>query len=747
MAEQNINQYVYKKYKLSIVSDSQDMSLASDENDYQQEVIFSPYLIAQTYGKKLPVFFDLNDTLTAQDISLTYNNFNPNNILVSANYYTKENNNFCGLSASTACDVGLTGIDNGLVDKMVGKDIYFTNGIFEDSVKFEREYFDKRLKLFQVTGHTGQNAKFSGIPNYTKYEVVSKIDPTAGRYHELYGGFYQGFYKLYGYDYEILPERMEKGWTVEMVLKPRFCDQYGPGIGETTLNTIYPKNKNTFFYMGTRAENKFYHYADGTPKCFSGYTRVTTPLANCVETCACCNLTISNSKCVYVYPPRPIGGNFDPHISYSCPTCGSITGGKTSCGCSCGDLACLECGYQCFEHKCDIVITPTPTPTPVPTPVPSCETTTPVCTPTCTTCSGDGCFECLDCPSSGFTTIQDTCEKNPLDDVMSNNISFKICGDIKNPRIGIKVLRFTGDCITTGDTTIGTGVTFTTGYTIQEWCTPAIYDACKDLNPAFLDEEHWFMVSVVWERYTYLDECDLWYRGGLGDITKKENVESLANNSMSLIMPPYSNNKKEEEFVDIVNLNSKWIEDKKFRNGRLKIYVNGKKLYTIENFEEVIPRPLNTEKEKQLTVPFNISWGGGTQGLHENLTFSSCTGLTSNYIQDPECFPTSLLDTTSLSGLTTNIMLEKEFGGTFEGGISQFRMCVEPLSVSEIKHNFDVIKDRFRMFDPYCPNCNTTYCPYNDFTYVLYTTTTTTFNPTTTTTTFFPITTTTTTFI
>ena len=30
-------------------------------------------------------------------------------------------------------------------------------------------------------------------------------------------------------------------------------------------------------------------------------------------------------------------------------------------------------------------------------------------------------------------------------------------------------------------------------------------------------------------------------------------------------------------------------------------------------------------KEKQIGVPFNISWGGGTLGLRENLTYSSCT--------------------------------------------------------------------------------------------------------------------------
>ena len=46
MAQQNINQYVYQKYRINLESDSMDMSLASDERDYKEEVIFSPYIIA-----------------------------------------------------------------------------------------------------------------------------------------------------------------------------------------------------------------------------------------------------------------------------------------------------------------------------------------------------------------------------------------------------------------------------------------------------------------------------------------------------------------------------------------------------------------------------------------------------------------------------------------------------------------------------------------------------------------------------
>jgi hypothetical protein len=55
MAQQNINQYAYQKSRLNLEYDSMDMSLTSDERDYSEEVVFSPFLIAETYGKKLPI--------------------------------------------------------------------------------------------------------------------------------------------------------------------------------------------------------------------------------------------------------------------------------------------------------------------------------------------------------------------------------------------------------------------------------------------------------------------------------------------------------------------------------------------------------------------------------------------------------------------------------------------------------------------------------------------------------------------
>ena len=316
----------------------------------------------------------------------------------------------------------------------------------------------------------------------------------------------------------------------------------------------------------------------------------------------------------------------------------------------------------------------------------------------------------LDCNCGcNLTTITSiNPDKNPEWDDFSNALAFKLCGDVHNPQIGVRILRFTGDCVTTGSCST-TGITYQTGYTVDNLCTPnGIYDFCENINPVFLTQEHWIQLDLVWERYTWFDTCDLWYRGGLGLITDNPYLFSLVNQSTKLIQPPItSTGSIPAEKIEVVRLNERWLIEKNYRNGRLKVYVNGRIFHTFEDIEEIIPRALDTEKERQVGVPYNISWGGGTQGLHNNLTFTGCpeslNGLV--YQQDPECLPNNILSGTTLSGLTTNILLEQNFAGSFDGAISQFRMYTEPLSADEVKHNFLLLKDKFELFNYDCPNC------------------------------------------
>ena len=214
------------------------------------------------------------------------------------------------------------------------------------------------------------------------------------------------------------------------------------------------------------------------------------------------------------------------------------------------------------------------------------------------------------------------------------------------------------------------------------------------------------MIDAVFDRYNWYDGCDLLNKGGLGDIREYVYSSSTYGATVNLIQPPQTHpGSKKELPEEVIEINRKWLRQVDDRRGVLRLYVNGYLFMVIEDFEEIIPRELNTQKEKQIGVPFNISWGGGTQGLRESLVFQNCDDRYGPYIQDPELMPNNTLSGTSISGLTTDILMEQTFGGTFMGGISQFRMYSEPLDSSEIQHNFRVLKDRFNLFDFWCPNC------------------------------------------
>ncbi len=627
MPTQNLNTYYYPKYK-SILDYGNyfDLTLSSDEKDYDEEVVFSNDLIAYNDGNRMPIFMDLSSLNSCPQYVIQFNQYVSGATLVSKNYYNPNNLNLSCYSAFTGtCDIGLVATDNGLFNKMSGQTLYYTMGL-RDDYKFNPHYYDRRLKMHPVTGYTfSPNQIFSGLSKNILYNIVSKSADTIGYYQELYGGFYQGFYKLNGYDYEIIPERMNKGWTVEMLLKPRIINEYAPNPQNSQyLNDLYPNNSGTFFFFGTRSENKYYHFADGSPIHNTGYTRVTSGLTNLI-TCSCSNTGITNSNCLHIYPKSAV------------TTTHNI-------GCGCG-----SCTVQSLVDPID-----------------------------------------------------------PKFDVLSNAMSIRFSGCPINPNICIKVIKITGDCISSG-TCLTTGSTFQTGYTITEFCSPPIYDICDYECSGDTNEERWVMISATFERYTTIEECDLVNLGGLGDIREVTYQSSINNATYNLIMPPETHlGSKKEDLVYRVKLNKKWFDDAWYRMGVLKIHINGYLFMIIENFEEIIPRELNTEKEKQIGVPFNISFGGGTQGLHDSLIFSSSTTPFGPYIQDPELLPNNLLSGTSLSGLSTNILMEQNFGGSFMGGISQFRMYIDPLGSPLIQHNFRILKDRFNLFDYWCPNCLST---------------------------------------
>lgn len=171
------------------------------------------------------------------------------------------------------CNIGLTGYDNRFVDSWTGE-------TFNPSG-------DTTFCMKAVSGDT-YCYDLNLIPPYG-------VNP---EHIQFCGGFFQGFYRLHGYNYDVLPNMYYKGWTKEFWLKRSNCDvgQIVTISGETEvfdgegnfveaepwtmdilsgetcegkyiLNDIYPNNKGIFYYWGIRAENKFCAFSP-----FSGVT-------------------------------------------------------------------------------------------------------------------------------------------------------------------------------------------------------------------------------------------------------------------------------------------------------------------------------------------------------------------------------------------------------------------------------------------------------------------------------------------
>ena len=735
MGPQNLNNYYFNRLDAKInYSSYYDFFLAADERDFNQEVVYSNDIIG-VYGKtiytstggsfasdKLTIWLDLNSTGSTYQPTLDCNDYIPNNTVLSRSYWDKarpnqhdvdcrcikcETSGFApeGSFVESICDIGLTGIDNGLTYYMSGnttipdlcltgftslsamtvsvtattgfnclfnpiawspgtpgiisgepagtfryactgstnptitgmtsastnnlgvinatlKDNYigccfftagtaynvtvtdatltpqFGVGVFTANTRINLGYasapckletlklwesmpekykhdpfhYDRRFKAHAVTGYTD---------NPYNYNIVSVSGTSEGYYQQLYGGFYQGFFKLDGYPYEVSPPRAECGWTVECLLKIRtgstICTSYN-----NTLNERYPNNKGFFWYIGTRAENKYHNVYSG----------------------------------------------------------------------ECGLTTCAQQDFSC--------------------------TGTPVyLTASATTVVRDQC---------GFAVkhLSATTYDSGVD-VWSNSLGLRLTDDY---RIGYRAIYYTGNCITSG--TCITGLTYSSGFTITEKYSDNII--CQLTGGT--QSEPWILVSARFRRnICYDNECDLLNEGGVNDLLEPIVPDSI--NYIDTSVPDYGELfptpiKKEIIFT------KRWTDDRWLRTGTLTIFVNGRPVFIDNDFEEIIPRRLDTDPPKQVGVPYNMSWGGGSQGLIESLTFmSGCTGGSAGP-KARTCRPYTQ-DITDL-----NLLIQQNFAGTWDGGISQMRYYIEPLSADEIIHNFLVNKDRYNLIDCSC---------------------------------------------
>ena len=133
-------------------------------------------------------------------------------------------------------DFGLTEFDNGRTNKMYDGITLSPNDLYLKLNRIGYNVVDN-----PTTGET------SGSTITTKFDIypMSGLTSSAGNYFELNGGYLQGFFKLNGYNYELLPSRYNNGITFETILN------------------IHLNSKGIFLMLGTRSEDKYNEYFSG----------------------------------------------------------------------------------------------------------------------------------------------------------------------------------------------------------------------------------------------------------------------------------------------------------------------------------------------------------------------------------------------------------------------------------------------------------------------------------------------------
>jgi len=480
--------------------------------------------------------------------------------------------------------IGLTGIDNGLinfeynsgdttntnlVNTLTGSTLYIPSG-------------DTRLCLTRVSGFTGDFI-------YPLSIITDGND--VGSYAKLCGGFYQGYYKLDGNSYEVLPNRVPKTWVAELWIRKPSVNNCIDETG-TTLNDVYTGNTGFFLYFGTRAENKFWNVFEGlntgtTSGCTSGATKwCTIPKETDVSFIDSSGNTINLSPPPIEYTTTDNGFLIYSRASNNRNRCGGCGGEHRE-----GYTVCTFTGGSITIAKTKEILTDTRNPFLVYSRAKASDASN------CRGCGGSHPAGETVCSFSGFTSPQLELDRDA--DLIDNALGFRIRED---GSIGYRKLIMTGTCI---DNVSITGCTIEEEYSASGMVT----------------NDQWHMISIRFVANTTLNDCEL--------------------------------------------------EWKPSRKGKLMFYVDGKLKFIKNNFDEFIARRLIEHNDKQVAVPYNISLGGGTQGLIESMTFDG---------QDSR---------------DMDSCLQNNFAGTFIGDISQFRFYICDMNYCDISNNFEKEKKRY----------------------------------------------------
>ena len=541
----------------------------------------------------------------SQNEQLKYNE----DILQSSETYRWDN---CVTDNSLVFDnFGYTSVDNGRthyeVDSISNEQ--FLNIFTNTKLKFDDS--DCRLTLGKIYG------------NHKIYDYSTELMLEEGKQIlKLNGGFYQGFFCANdGKQYKVLPTELGDGWTFEFILKKEdFVNE------KTTLNDQYPENKGIFFYIGTRSENKWwekYKTDHDFEKCdSSGIDSEYVGKDYLDET----NLNGNYFNNMPILDWYENGFYFsddyltDENSGYESPFAEEYIETPSNCDYYISDDYFGE--ETPIDENADIITSDG----------------NDVTHPKETEIKTDNKFVIFDRTKKGFTTK-----------TWDDDIEFYLTLP-KRPDVG--------NLFTLMNRTPN-------GYTVKT-LEKLIEEKNKEYN----------VLSDLYRNalaFQIKDDGSIGYKYLVKDCESEDENYKI---ETEFSFPNTIIDKKWEDIhISLIPVkhrnryvNKCLVPTVASDTMRIWIYVNGKLVFVSKVLPIINLKALNDSYEKQEGIPFNLSLGGGTQGLAETVTL--------NYRKRPEY----------------TLPLEKEFGGTFIGYLRVFRFFTCPLKFTEIKTNYKLIE-------------------------------------------------------
>ena len=547
-------------------------------------------------------------------------------------------------------NIGYTGVDNGFISyerDRIGNDEFLN--LYTNS-KFDLSTFGDKFFVTEVSGNT----------QVLQYPIEKNDD-----YVSLKGGFYQGFFKIEGSKYQTLPHRIYDEWNFNITLRPKNYE-----TPSNTLNGRHPNNKGMFFYIGTRAENKFWElYKQDS-------TMDSLRVDDSSEYTTDYNMIDANvTKCQY-FEDVPDYSNRDDQYNVLCdcndsviepPVPTTIVEGKKALYTNLNE-------YDYSEHS--------------------------MCSSSTTSSDSN---ELMDSCLNDYFVDDYTGEGNTVCNCAANDLA--IDDEYILPQISLDNIQLTDSK--------GLNIGEKGFYEIETDNKFIIFHRGKDgFNKNTWKDDYKFVLTGKTDSpsinyYPYLNRTATGYT--TENIDKLIEEHSFAYNIFNdikdnafgvkvnddgsitykcIIFDCDSENSykvEEETSMPGIVLSGEWSNihikmvrtpglgenlcDDQYKQGKMKvyIYVNGYLKMVSKELPELMLRSLNDGAERQEGVPYNISIGGGTQGLAERI----------------------YLDYYDITDYL--LPLEKDFGGTFIGDIKDFSFydCRLPYStISQLNKHF-----------------------------------------------------------